>query len=303
MPSKTPAILLSSGSSVAALHYSAPPSTCASCRHSRPQTRTTRTQARSYAQHAPEPPSSSRFDDTDLTWPVPIPPNRTPTPYEILAVRRGDRYTKHRFYALAKLYHPDSCHASSPVAHVPHAVRLERYRLLVAAHGILSDDSKRRAYDLWGAGWTEPAQSTVSAHRMHVHRAWPPEHDPIHNATWEDWERWHRWNDGKPEDDRTVYMSNFGFMSLIFGIVSVGGFIQSSRASSLSSSVMEQRDKMHKEASIELARSKRATMTGDRKERIRTFLEHRDATLTGQEQYQRLLPPAENCAPESVRKQ
>jgi hypothetical protein len=100
-----------------------------------------------------------------------------------------------------------------------------------------------------------------------------------------------------------MYMSNFGFMSIIFGLVTIGSIVQGTRANALSSSVMEQRDKMHKEASMELARSKRATMTGDRDERIRTFLEHREANIAGAEAYQRLLPPTENCVPESVRKQ
>jgi hypothetical protein len=232
-----------------------------------------------------------------------VPPNLTPTPYEILAIRQGDPYTKHRFLSLAKLYHPDRGHASSPVAHVPHAERLERYRLVIAAHGILSDDSKRRAYDMWGLGWIERHRGSIPQYPSR--ETWAADDDPIHNATWEDWERWHRRNDPKraTEDERTVYMSNFGFMSMIFLVISMGGIVQGTRANLMTSSIMDQREKTHKEASLELARSKRATMmTGDRDERVRTFLEHREANIAGEPAYQRLLPPADNCSPDSVRR-
>lgn len=287
-----------------------------------------RQQQRFYAQHAepiqehqpppsspspssshPHPKPQAHNEEPDLTWPTPIHPRRLPTPYQILSHHHGEPYRKARFYALAKLYHPDSCHISSPVAHVPLAVRLERYRLIVAAHGILSDDAKRRAYDLWGAGWAEnhphaPSHPFSPFERGAAAETWNTEHDPLHNATWEDWERWHRRNDPKDDaDGRTVYMSNFGFMSFILFVVSLGSIVQGARANAMSSSVMEQREKVHKEASLQLARSQRATrMTGDKDERVRSFLEHREATLAGQASYQRLLPPGETCGPKNMTK-
>lgn len=304
MLSKKPAILLSSYTSLPS-HCYTPAHPRTSCRHA-PHTR-------HYAQHASDASDSSshpqsQCDHVDLSWPDPTHPHTVPTPYQILSARRGDVYTKHRFYALAKLYHPDRCHASSPVAHLSHAVRLERYRLIVTAHSILADDTKRRAYDLWGSGWVghhhSPSSAAPSEWRPDT-RAWPSVHDPMYNATWEDWERWYQreYQKGQSEEPRAVYMSNFGFMSLIFALVTLGGIMQGTRANMLSSSVMEHRDRIHKEASMELARSKRATMTGDRNERIRTFLEHREATLTGEDAYQRLLPPTETCASDSARKQ
>jgi hypothetical protein len=99
-------------------------------------------------------------------------------------------------------------------------------------------------------------------------------------------------------------MSNFGFVSLVFALVSLGGIMQGTRANVFSSAVIEHRDKVHREASMELMKAKRASMsTGDRDERIKTFLEHREATLGGDDAYQRILPPAETCAPDSLRKQ
>ncbi|KAF2242110.1 hypothetical protein BU26DRAFT_439628 [Trematosphaeria pertusa] len=308
MLSKKPSVLLWSCASQPSLCCSpslAPAHGCTtSCRHPLSHLQSPhQTQTRSYAQHAS---SSAHCDEPDLGWPAPIHPHRTPTPYQILSCGRGEAYTKHRFYSLVKLYHPDRCSPSSPVAHLPHAVRLERYRLLVAAHTILSDDAKRRAYDAWGHGWAGHHQSP-SHHPHHSpyawapeQRHWPPGHDPAHNATWEDWERWYQRENG--EDPRDMYMSNFAFVSLVFALVTLGGVMQGTRANMLSSTVMEHRDKMHREASVELARSKRATMTGDRNERIKTFLEHREAVLAGEDAYQRLLPPTENRAPDTIRK-
>lgn len=307
MLSKTPAILLSSYSSLPSLACT-PAASGTSCR-SPPAC------ARGYAHHASDPPtrphaeSQSPGDETDITWPEPLHPHTTPTPYQILSIRRGDVYTKQRFYALAKIYHPDRHgHASSPVAHLPAAVRTERYRLLVAAHNIFSDESKRRAYDMWGHGWIGHQHSTSHDGPFEwrpTSRQWPSDHNPMNNATWEDWERWYdrEYQREKGENPRETYMSNFGFMSLVFALVSVGGVVQGTRANAMSSNVMEQRDRIHKEASMGLQRSKHATMNGDRGERIRTFLQHREATLGGEESYQRILPPSESCSPDSIRKQ
>ncbi|KAF2660616.1 hypothetical protein K491DRAFT_711522 [Lophiostoma macrostomum CBS 122681] len=304
MLSKKPAVLLSSYSSLPSLTYG-PAHSSTSCRSSPAY-------ARRYAQHAsephtrPPPPPQLPGDETDLAWPEPLHPHTAPTPYQILALRRGDVYTKRRFYALAKIYHPDrQSQPSSPVAHLPSAVRTERYRLLVAAHDIFCDESKRRAYDLWGHGWTGHHHSTpndVPFEWRPTTRQWPSEHDPMRNATWEDWERWYdrEYQREKGEDPHATYMSNFGFMSLIFALVSIGGVVQGTRANVMTYSVMEQRDRVHKDASIELQRSKHATMTGDRGERIRTFLEHREATLARDE---RLPPPSESCSPDSIGKQ
>jgi hypothetical protein len=128
----------------------------------------------------------------------------------------------------------------------------------------------------------------------------------MYNATWEDWEKWYEDEYGKSRQDdvRAMYATNFGYMSLIFALVTIGGVMQGTRASMLSSSVLEQRDRVNKETSIELMRAKRASLsTGDRDERIKTFLEHREATNAGEEAYHRLLPPSETCLPDTVRRQ
>lgn len=84
---------------------------------------------------------------------------------------------------------------------------LERYRLVIAAHNILSNQDKRAAYDRTGHGWSlhrDVHDPTTANHTpghglwSTVHRwrtngpQWPnTEDDPMYNATWEDWERWY----------------------------------------------------------------------------------------------------------------
>lgn len=269
-----------------------------SCRHpsSKPQHALN---TRTYATH-----TDSNSDADLLTWPPAIHPHTTPTPYQILNCKKGDPYKKTRYYALVKLYHPDRSHPGSAVLHIPLQTRLERYRMLVAAHDILSDADKRKAYDAWGAGWTghhrTPTQNNPYDWDFDRKR-WAT--DPRQNATWEDWERWHYDNsEDAQHQERTVQMSNFTFMALLFAFVSIGGVMQGTRFSGFHSNVLERRDQVHREASREYQRSRHATMNADRDERIRTFLEHREANLAGEESYQRLLPPSENCAPEGVRR-
>ena len=88
----------------------------------------------------------------DLRWPA----VSVPSPYQIFHISPRDAYSKHRFYALVKIYHPDRSHHSHIHSHIhslPGAVKMERYRLIVAANDILSNPDKRKAYDRTGAGW------------------------------------------------------------------------------------------------------------------------------------------------------
>ncbi|KAJ4321879.1 J domain-containing protein 1 [Neodidymelliopsis sp. IMI 364377] len=296
LPKKSPILLSSCANAFTPLYFTHA-SSPQSCRHTSSTPKHT-TQTRTYAQHVSS-------DDADLLrWPEAIRPHTTPTPYQILNCKKGDAYKKNRYYALVKLYHPDRCHPGSAVVHIPLQTRLERYRMLVAAHDILSDAERRKAYDAWGAGWAGHHR-TPTQHNPYEwefdRKRWNS--DPRQNATWEDWERWYGENhEGSGQRERVVQMSNFTFMSLIFAFVAIGGVMQGTRFSGFHSSVVERRDKVHREASMEYQRSRHATMSGDRDERIRTFLEHREANLAGEESYHRLLPPSDNCLPGEVRR-
>ncbi|KAJ5758450.1 hypothetical protein N7520_005606 [Penicillium odoratum] len=93
------------------------------------------------------------------TWPS----NSQPTPYEVMGIQEYAKYPKSRYFDLVKVYHPDS-KASLLAEKMPKEERLARYRLIVDAHKILSDDEKRSAYDAYGLGWTLPTR------RRGIHR-------------------------------------------------------------------------------------------------------------------------------------
>ncbi|KAL8970473.1 MAG: hypothetical protein Q9197_003784 [Variospora fuerteventurae] len=109
---------------------------------------------------------------------------------------------------------------------------MKRYRLVVAANDILSDPSRRRAYDLFGAGWSTHPDNGGSACGSDdtTRQRWSGFHDnnsPAGNATWEDWEKWHQRNSGGAQDP--VYTSNGGFVSLVAFVVALSAMSQASR--------------------------------------------------------------------------
>ncbi|PHH77961.1 hypothetical protein CDD80_7532 [Ophiocordyceps camponoti-rufipedis] len=115
--------------------------------------------------------------------PPPWPRSPHPTPYDILSAPRNETYCKARFCQLVKLYHPDSQNLSS----LPPAIRLERYRLVVAANDILADPTKRRLYDDHGIGWAHGRRCGGAADGDWRRRPG----SAAGNATWEDWHAWH----------------------------------------------------------------------------------------------------------------
>ncbi|KAI5793877.1 hypothetical protein DFH27DRAFT_462206, partial [Peziza echinospora] len=151
-------------------------------------------------------------------WPTQ--PN--PTPYQIFNFSKGEAYSKRRYYELCMIYHPDRYNH-----HVlPENVRVERFKLVVAANEVLSDEKRKWAYDRYGAGWNGQAgvggrgsaggtqqHDPESSYRARQRRKEEEDagkpwwrrvdwggregfHDPHNNATWEDWERYYAWRDG-----------------------------------------------------------------------------------------------------------
>ncbi|KAI4125839.1 MAG: hypothetical protein LQ338_004044 [Usnochroma carphineum] len=162
-------------------------------------------------------------------------PSAVPTPYQIFQLKETAPYSKRRFYELVKLYHPDRHGQCSMVPNIDRLsldVKMKRYRLVVAANDILSDPSRRRAYDQFGVGWNShpdikgPTSSTDPAMRQR----WSGFHDydsPARNATWEDWEKWYERNSKHAQ--APVYTSNGGFISLVAFAVALGALGQASR--------------------------------------------------------------------------
>ncbi|XRM36509.1 J domain-containing protein 1 [Aspergillus tubingensis] len=91
-----------------------------------------------------------KSESSPLSWPSTA---DELTPYHILGLQPGDPYRKSAFYERVKLYHPDR-HRAVPSALTP-TVRASRYRMVVAAHELLSDPHKRQAYNRWGVGWND----------------------------------------------------------------------------------------------------------------------------------------------------
>ncbi|MCJ1367332.1 hypothetical protein MMC16_006464 [Acarospora aff. strigata] len=260
----------------------------------------------------------SNKNDNNLQWPEPPNSTKIPTPYQIFQQRKDSPYSKHRFYELVKLYHPDRPHPACTYP-ISHATRLERYRLVVAANTILSDPLKRTAYDRYGAGWNGAPEIGSSRHGPHgwattAGTGWAsytgPD-SPAHNATWEDWERWYQrdiHSNGKgarPPPQEPLYFSNSVFVSLIVLFAALGSFGQVTRVGDYSRTFIEQIESVHDDCSKDLMRRRRRELlTGsdmggnkDRDERIQNFLKMRDPDgSAGEEGYRRLLPAPEICS-------
>ncbi|KAK2809795.1 hypothetical protein FQN50_003435 [Emmonsiellopsis sp. PD_5] len=163
--------------------------------------------------------------EADLSWPS----TATFTPYDIFKQAKTEPYSKRRYYDLVKVYHPDRYNPEHPICKtVPEAVRLHRYRLIVAAHEILSDPAKRDAYDRFGLGWQQRAElfadksgrTCTPRYERHM-----DDDDSIYrNATWEDWERWYRRHDQPRQQTQTV--SHETFASFLILLVLFGGIGQ-----------------------------------------------------------------------------
>ncbi|MCJ1436474.1 hypothetical protein MMC27_005853 [Xylographa pallens] len=310
---KKPSILFSSYGSLQQLYYPYP--TCPNlptqpqCPDTTPKLSRhrcwTASQKRNFADvKSDKGPSSGPHD---LQWPKSDSATHVPTPYQIFRQQKGAPYSKRRFYELAKIYHPDK-HVYkedfSDANCISQAIKLERYRLIVAANDILSDPIKRRAYDAYGAGWDgRPEMGSTKEHWRHAHgKGWSGFDDnssPARCATWEDWEKWYQRNaKGKQEP---LYFSNGSFVILIIIFALLGGLGEISRAGKMSRSFLQQIEAVHDESSKDLQRRMRESQGFKNKdERVQNFLKTRDPVSYGvtdirEEGFRKLLPAPEIC--------
>lgn len=202
----------------------------------------------------------------------PWPSSTTPTPYDIFAISHTDPYKKKRFYQLVKLYHPD---LQTSLSHLPLAVRLERYRLIVAANDLLSDPQKRRLYDNHGHGWNASSPASI----RNADRAWRSRPgNAAMNATWEDWERWYEANGYKAPSERqaTAFMPNGTFAMLIAMMCIVGAMLQSSRAEKAGGKYMDTVNAHNQLVGQEVRRSTALSAGMSQDERVGRFLRDRE---------------------------
>ena len=246
------------------------------------------------------------------------PKSPQPTPYQIFNQKKNTPYSKRRFYELVKLYHPDR--NSPDMKSEDCLIMLERYRLIVAANLILSDPIRRNAYDRYGAGWNGQPETRTSAETYGAPRSWAhnngerkwdwrSENSPSQNATWEDWERWYQRDEkGQKVPQTPLYFSNSAFVSLIIAFAALGGIGQATRTENFSLSLLESRDRVHRQSSQDLVRRRKETYDswGDKDRRIDEFLKTRDPIGYGitdplEEAYRKLLSSPEMCASADVK--
>ncbi|KAL4906293.1 hypothetical protein BDW74DRAFT_140670 [Aspergillus multicolor] len=224
--------------------------------------------------------------EKDFSWPS------TPsfTPYDVIGQTRGAPYSKHRYYELVKIYHPDRpCNDHPLCKDITPEIRLQRYRIVVTAHEILSDSNRRAAYDATGMGWAfNPAPE--------CRRRTP--NDPIYNnATWEDWERWYNRNNPKQEtvvDHKTFVI----FVVLLFFM---GAAVQASWITTVSTGYEDRLKELNEQSTRFLNQRRENTvkqMQGS-DAKVQHFLIRRDPSgfgLKGEEKgvYRDALNPLDN---------
>jgi curved DNA-binding protein CbpA len=168
----------------------------------------------------------------------------------------------------------------------------------LTAHSILSNPSKRTAYDLFGAGWAgKDLAETIVPDFKYTTEA---RKAAMGNATWEDWEKWYD-EFRKPGDpvrtgpQRPVFLSNSAFISIVALLAALGGVGQATRADNMSQSFIAQRDAAHDKALAELHRYKGAKSGWSKEERIEEFLRDRDPEAYHDESVKKMMLDMDIC--------
>lgn len=260
----------------------------------------------------------SRHQHGGLRWPEVSRADAVPSPYQIFNQKKGSPYSKHRFYELVKMYHPDRHSQEDSIASdLPYATKLERYRLVVAANDILSDPIKRGAYDLYGAGWNgqpdvggprDSGDPSTRDWQSYAGRGWGHKpKGPSQNATWEDWERWYQ-TDAKGSQGSQSPISNGAFVGLLVLFAALGVIGQLTHGGQYSLSFVDQQHALHNEMSQDLIRRRREAIAfdGDKQERIHSFLKQRDPYGYGiadprEETYRKMLPAPEVSSSDNIK--
>lgn len=319
MTVRKPSALLSAYNTLSATHFSAAQSSTSSTIAGRRGTRSQICRSSGYGTIAGDAREQPERTEVYHSWPQAPKGHAHPTPYQIFDLRQNAPYAKAKYYELVKIYHPDK--NGSSASNIEHALRIERYRLIVAAHTILSDPTKRSAYDRFGAGWNGKAEvghgdawsqtSSYNSSSSPFNQNWNDPVDSIwKNATWEDWERWREHRDGiSPERNQPLYMSNAYFVLVIAALAVMGTVVNYSRAQDAGTYIIEQRDIVHDRASKELRRVRKEAGTLNTKEdRIEYFMRQREATLGAgdyeavrEDRAHRMLAGKETCHSEDVK--
>ena len=250
-------------------------------------------------------------------WPSTSSSTAVPSPYEIFKLAPDAPYSKARFYELVKIYHPDKHSGDSKAGtnSLPQAVRLERYRLIVAANDILCDPQKRRNYDQYGSGWAGTPEAGSWSYEWSKHRQTKWSENETYrscagNATWEDWEKWRQEHRGGRKSSRSkqqpIFSSNGGFMILIVVFAMLGGIGEMTRMGNMSRSFIKQLDAIHDDSSKDFMRRRRESLESNgMDERVHNFLTTRDPSSLGLDSREgrpaRIMPPENSLKPARTR--
>ncbi|KAI1120954.1 hypothetical protein F5Y10DRAFT_257355 [Nemania abortiva] len=212
-----------------------------------------------------------------IVWP--LAPNFTP--YQLLEQDPKAPYDKKRFCQLAMMYHPDRW-IHEKYHGVSKASRIERYRLILTAHRILSDPVKRKAYDRGGLGWdkelvsyvarAEPSfQRTAASSSNSAARGSGPE------VIWENQETY--WNPGSSKQQKQLFVNNriFGLILILFVVIMT--CIRFIRADHISRQSLRQRDAINAALLADLKRIYKDGHSMTRHERVEKFLNRRMGAL------------------------
>ncbi|KAF1811331.1 hypothetical protein P152DRAFT_69987 [Eremomyces bilateralis CBS 781.70] len=222
--------------------------------------------------------------------PPPWPSQSHPTPYQVLHHSRDTPYDRNAsiFPQLIKLYHPDhSLHCShAAIQSLDPTVRLERYRLIVAAHALLSDVTKRKNYDNYGIGWAGNMENPLDRMNWTPNSSLDPRWQRAASrcATWEDWEKlredqareqpgagasdaqWYDFFNSSGSSKRTepVYFSHMTFISVMVFFTILGTGLNAIRADSFAAGYVARLDAKHDEASKHLMMARRETLSASK---------------------------------------
>ncbi|KAJ5188555.1 hypothetical protein N7491_004875 [Penicillium cf. griseofulvum] len=213
--------------------------------------------------------TAAEFPHQDYSWPS----TTSFTPYDVLNLPRGATYSKRHYYDLVKIYHPDRPLTDHPMfRQLTAETRLQRYRIVVDAHDILSDPIKRAAYDRNGTGWSHTVLDTTMTRDTHGPNIYS-------NATWEDWEDWHNRHQGPQQhvvDQRT-------FSRLIILLVLFAGALQASWIGQMNDGFNERLRGVSEESArvLQGRRDNTVKQMDSNEARVQGFLIRRDPTGSG----------------------
>ncbi|KAJ5494087.1 hypothetical protein N7463_010174 [Penicillium fimorum] len=218
--------------------------------------------SRSYA-------TAAEFPYQNYSWPS----TSSFSPYDVLNLPRGATYSKRHYYDLVKIYHPDRPLTDHPLfRQLTAETRLQRYRIVVDAHDLLSDPIKRAAYDRNGTGWSHAILDTTIARDSHGPNIYS-------NATWEDWEDWHNRHQGPQQhvvDQRT-------FSRLIILLVLFAGALQASWIGQMNNGYNDRLRGITEESArvLQSRRDETIKQMTSNDARVQGFLIRRDPTGSG----------------------